>query len=93
MDPTKPCPTLGYTPALVLLSSEQGMTPCPSCALYSASKHGIIGLTQSIAAAYPTILRVNTVLPGLVDTPLTWNQVKKAPLRWWYVYSCTVQDG
>jgi len=73
----RPCTTPGYTPSIVHLSSEQGMTPCPGCATYSASKHGIVGMTTSTAGTYGVrALRINTVLPGLVDTPLTWNQAR-----------------
>jgi NAD(P)-dependent dehydrogenase (short-subunit alcohol dehydrogenase family) len=38
---------------------------------YVSSKHGVIGITKSAAAAYPdTGVRVNAVSPGIVDTPL-----------------------
>lgn len=44
--------------------------------MYSASKHAIIGLVTSVAAYFPGELRANVVLPGLVDTPFTWNQMR-----------------
>jgi NAD(P)-dependent dehydrogenase (short-subunit alcohol dehydrogenase family) len=77
-----PCPVSGvaldhgYLPSLVHVSSEQGMTPCPECDFYATSKHGIIGLTTSIANAFAGSLRANVVLPGLTDTPFSWNQVR-----------------
>jgi NAD(P)-dependent dehydrogenase (short-subunit alcohol dehydrogenase family) len=38
---------------------------------YTAAKHGIIGLTQTAAMEYATQnIRVNTVGPGFIDTPL-----------------------
>ncbi|EFC43119.1 predicted protein [Naegleria gruberi] len=68
--------------SIVNLSSYNGLRACPGCSLYSASKHAIIGLTQSVAIehakATPKMprVRVNAVAPGLIDTPLTRNQAK-----------------
>jgi len=43
----------------------------PGVAAYAASKAGLIGLTQALAAEYgPQGIRVNTILPGAVDTPM-----------------------
>jgi NAD(P)-dependent dehydrogenase (short-subunit alcohol dehydrogenase family) len=43
----------------------------PGVAAYAASKSGLIGLTQALAAEYgPQGLRVNAILPGAVDTPM-----------------------
>ena len=43
----------------------------PGVAAYAASKSGLIGLTQALAAEYgPQGVRVNTILPGAVDTPM-----------------------
>lgn len=43
----------------------------PGVAAYAASKSGLIGLTQALAAEYgPQGLRFNAILPGAVDTPM-----------------------
>jgi NAD(P)-dependent dehydrogenase (short-subunit alcohol dehydrogenase family) len=43
----------------------------PGVAAYAASKSGLIGLTQTLAAEFgPQNVRVNAVLPGAVDTDM-----------------------
>jgi len=43
----------------------------PGVAAYAASKAGLIGLTQALAAEFgANNIRVNAILPGAVDTPM-----------------------
>jgi hypothetical protein len=43
----------------------------PGLAAYAASKSGLIGLTQTLAAEFgPSGVRVNAILPGAVDTAM-----------------------
>jgi NAD(P)-dependent dehydrogenase (short-subunit alcohol dehydrogenase family) len=43
----------------------------PQVAAYAASKSGLIGLTQALAAEFgPSNVRVNAILPGAVDTDM-----------------------
>lgn len=51
----------------------------PGVAAYAASKSGLIGLTQALAAEYgPQGVRVNAVLPGAVDTDM-FREVNNTP--------------
>ena len=56
--------------SLIFTSSFVGYTAgMPGVAAYAASKAGLIGLTQSLAAEFgPKGIRVNAILPGGTDT-------------------------
>ena len=54
---------------IVNTSSEAGLIADPEMPLYIATKHGVVGLTQSAGFDYvKENIRVNTVAPGLVET-------------------------
>ena len=57
--------------SIVNLSSTNGLIGTPLFASYTASKHGLIGLTRAAALEYSGQgIRINAVCPGGVDTPM-----------------------
>ena len=63
---------------LVFIASVASLRGVPYAAHYAASKHGLLGLTRSLAAEYAkTKLTVNAVCPGYVDTPMTDQSVAR----------------
>ena len=62
--------------SLTLVSGALGSKPAPGAALVSAINAAIEGLTRGLAIDFaPT--RVNTVSPGIIDTPL-WDRMPAA---------------
>jgi NAD(P)-dependent dehydrogenase (short-subunit alcohol dehydrogenase family) len=58
--------------SIINVGSPTGMSGCaPNLTAYSTSKAGIFGLTRAMAAAYARDgIRVNTIVPGTMDTPM-----------------------
>ncbi|MBZ2197352.1 SDR family NAD(P)-dependent oxidoreductase [Occultella gossypii] len=57
--------------AIVNMASIHGAVAAPGNAAYTAAKHAIVGLTKNAAAEYgPAGLRINSVGPAYIDTPL-----------------------
>ncbi|WP_300402573.1 SDR family NAD(P)-dependent oxidoreductase [Nocardioides sp.] len=61
----------GAGPSIVAISSIEGMAANPWIPAYCASKAGLLGLTRSMAAQLGASgIRVNSVCPGFVVTPM-----------------------
>lgn len=61
----------GGQPAIVGISSIEGLQANPFIPAYCASKAGLLGLTRSMAAQLgPDGIRVNAVCPGFIETPM-----------------------
>jgi NAD(P)-dependent dehydrogenase (short-subunit alcohol dehydrogenase family) len=75
---------------IVNIASALGLGGCPGFSVYSASKAGLIGFTQSLAwELAPQGIRVVAVAPGLVHTPMVHKHVDQlTPEIWKQIEDC-----
>ncbi|MBD9372488.1 SDR family oxidoreductase [Rhizobium sp. ARZ01] len=68
--------------AIVNVSSVLGSVGLPFTAAYTAAKHGVIGLTKVAAIEYARFgIRINSVGPGWIETPLLTEHPQLASSR------------
>lgn len=61
--------------SVVIVSSTNGLRGTANTAHYTATKHAVVGLARTLANELgPQSIRVNTVHPGAVATPMVLNQ-------------------
>ncbi len=68
--------------AIVNVSSVHAIATSPGVSSYAASKGGLLALTRSMAIEFAEDnIRVNTILPGAVDTPMLTAHLDKERLE------------
>jgi NAD(P)-dependent dehydrogenase (short-subunit alcohol dehydrogenase family) len=62
--------------AIVITSSTAGLKGFYGCPAYNAAKHGVVGFMRSLALELaPNQIRVNTIHPTSVATPMILNDL------------------
>lgn len=62
---------------IVNLASVAGIAGAPKLSVYSAAKHGVVGLTRSAAAEYARLgIRVNAVCPSFARTKMVTEMIE-----------------
>lgn len=73
-------PLMAHGGCIVTISSDAGLIPDKDAALYSASKHWVIGYSKALALSLiQKGIRVNCICPGQTDTPFLRNAFGNDP--------------
>jgi NAD(P)-dependent dehydrogenase (short-subunit alcohol dehydrogenase family) len=74
----------GKPGSLINISSQMGHVGGPDRAVYCASKHALEGMTKAMAVEWgPQRIRVNTVCPTFIRTPLAEQTLRNPERRAW----------
>ncbi|MGX5804437.1 SDR family NAD(P)-dependent oxidoreductase [Bradyrhizobium sp. Arg314] len=68
--------------SIVTISSGAAHAGSPGHVHYSASKGAVLAFTKSLAKELAPKIRVNTVSPGAIDTPMIDDYMKKNGAKW-----------
>jgi SDR family mycofactocin-dependent oxidoreductase len=61
--------------SIIITSSDAGLFAFPNIAHYVSAKHGVVGLMRTLALELaPDMIRVNSIHPTVVDTPMVDNE-------------------
>ena len=67
---------------IINVASIAGKTGAPYISAYAASKHGVLGLTRSVAHEVATVgITANAICPGYVDTEMVSRGIEKITSR------------
>lgn len=76
--------TEGRAGSIINVSSQMGHVGSPRRTLYCASKHALEGMTRALAWELGTAnIRVNTVCPTFIETPMTAGMLEQPGFRDW----------
>jgi SDR family mycofactocin-dependent oxidoreductase len=68
--------------SIILTSSAAGLQAYPNVAQYVSAKHGVVGLMRTLALELaPHMIRVNSIHPTQVDTPMIMNEATYGMFR------------
>jgi glucose 1-dehydrogenase len=68
----------GHGGTIVNICSTNSFRPQPGQSAYTASKHGVVGLTKTAAIEFADKgIRVNGIAPGSIDTPMLRNAIQR----------------
>jgi NAD(P)-dependent dehydrogenase (short-subunit alcohol dehydrogenase family) len=68
--------------SIVNMSSILGTVGLPTASAYTAAKHAVVGLTKASAMDYARNgIRINSVAPGWIDTPLLAEHLEESTVR------------